>query len=360
MITFEKVSKVYKGGVEALHGATATIEKGEFVFLVGPSGSGKSTMLRLINREETADKGRLFVAGQGHRPPVVVAGALPAPQHRLHLPGLQAADEQDGLRERRLRPRGHRPAPPRGQGPGARHPRAGRPRLQGRQPARGAVGRRAAAGVDRPGVRQPAADPAGRRAHGQPRPGHVGGHHAPARPHQPHGHDGGHGHPRPLDRRHDAAPGDRARDRARSSATRFGGCTSEVRLRRPRDLHQPAPQRHAHHRRHRDGGRVAGAVRLDAAARPGRRQRVGPLAGRHRGDRLPQVRHHRRAAQRDRGAARREPRGRRLRLRRPRGEPRGGAAPLRAQRGDAPEDRGGRHPGARLLPRARRAPATST
>ena len=64
MITFENVSKIYRGGVEALHGASATIEKGEFVFLVGPSGSGKSTMLRLINREETADKGRIFVAGK--------------------------------------------------------------------------------------------------------------------------------------------------------------------------------------------------------------------------------------------------------------------------------------------------------
>src|SRR5262252_3799632 len=64
MITFENVSKVYKVHVEALLGASADIEKGEFVFLVGPSGSGKSTMLRLINREETADKGRIFVAGK--------------------------------------------------------------------------------------------------------------------------------------------------------------------------------------------------------------------------------------------------------------------------------------------------------
>ena len=35
-----------------------TIEKGEFVFLIGPSGSGKSTMLR----EETPTSGDLYVA----------------------------------------------------------------------------------------------------------------------------------------------------------------------------------------------------------------------------------------------------------------------------------------------------------
>jgi cell division transport system ATP-binding protein len=64
MITFDSVSKVYKGHVEALHHCTANIEKGEFVFLVGPSGSGKSTMLRLINREEVSTAGVLYVAGK--------------------------------------------------------------------------------------------------------------------------------------------------------------------------------------------------------------------------------------------------------------------------------------------------------
>ena len=39
-----------------------TIEKGEFVFLIGPSGSGKSTFLQLMLREETPTSGDLYVA----------------------------------------------------------------------------------------------------------------------------------------------------------------------------------------------------------------------------------------------------------------------------------------------------------
>jgi len=33
-------------------------------FLVGPSGSGKSTLIRLLNREERAEHGEIFVGGQ--------------------------------------------------------------------------------------------------------------------------------------------------------------------------------------------------------------------------------------------------------------------------------------------------------
>ncbi|MEO7556677.1 MAG: cell division ATP-binding protein FtsE [Acidimicrobiales bacterium] len=64
MIKLESVTKVYKGDVVALRDATADIQKGEFVFLVGPSGSGKSTMIRLMNKEETPERGRIFVAGK--------------------------------------------------------------------------------------------------------------------------------------------------------------------------------------------------------------------------------------------------------------------------------------------------------
>ena len=64
MIRLEGVSKVFKGDVVALKNATAEIQRGEFVFLVGPSGSGKSTFIRLLNREEVADEGRIMVAGK--------------------------------------------------------------------------------------------------------------------------------------------------------------------------------------------------------------------------------------------------------------------------------------------------------
>ncbi len=64
MIRAEKLTKIYPNGVVALKDLDLTIEKGEFVFVVGPTGAGKSTLLKLIIKETEPTSGRLLVAGK--------------------------------------------------------------------------------------------------------------------------------------------------------------------------------------------------------------------------------------------------------------------------------------------------------
>jgi cell division transport system ATP-binding protein len=63
VIRLERVTKLYKTSTRpALDRVSMSVEKGEFVFLIGPSGSGKSTFLRLLLREDVPTKGNIYVS----------------------------------------------------------------------------------------------------------------------------------------------------------------------------------------------------------------------------------------------------------------------------------------------------------
>lgn len=66
ILKVENLRKEYGEGnskVVALDGVDLTIERGEFVAIVGPSGSGKSTLLHIVGGVDSPDGGKVYIDG---------------------------------------------------------------------------------------------------------------------------------------------------------------------------------------------------------------------------------------------------------------------------------------------------------
>ncbi len=62
-IELTNVNKTYKNGITAVANTSLTINKGEFVFVIGLTASGKSTLIKLLYREEKPTSGTVIVGG---------------------------------------------------------------------------------------------------------------------------------------------------------------------------------------------------------------------------------------------------------------------------------------------------------
>lgn len=67
ILKVENLTKVYEKGeneVRALNGVSFSVEKGDFVAIIGPSGSGKSTLLHTLGGVDRPTGGKVLVNGQ--------------------------------------------------------------------------------------------------------------------------------------------------------------------------------------------------------------------------------------------------------------------------------------------------------
>ncbi|KAA9300334.1 MULTISPECIES: ABC transporter ATP-binding protein [Aerococcus] len=66
ILRLENLTKIYgekDKQVRAVDGVNLTVDRGEFIAIVGPSGSGKSTLLHMIGGVDRPSKGKIFIEG---------------------------------------------------------------------------------------------------------------------------------------------------------------------------------------------------------------------------------------------------------------------------------------------------------
>ena len=64
ILRVENLSKIYGSGaaqVKAIDGVSFSVNRGEFIAVVGASGSGKSTLLHMIGGVDRPTTGKVFI-----------------------------------------------------------------------------------------------------------------------------------------------------------------------------------------------------------------------------------------------------------------------------------------------------------